>query len=62
MLDAAVSALSQMFTPPFRAVLWKSVALAVAILIALSYPLVLLPLRFYLPAERRRLRGLFGSA
>ena len=38
------------------------VPLAVAILIALSYPLVLLPLRFYLPAERRRLRGLFGSA
>jgi O-antigen/teichoic acid export membrane protein len=37
------------------------VPLAVAILIALSYPLVLLPLRFYLPAERRRLRSLFGS-
>ena len=34
----------------------------IAILIALSYPLVLLPLRFYLPAERRRLRGLFGPA
>jgi O-antigen/teichoic acid export membrane protein len=38
------------------------VPLAVAILIALSYPLVLLPLRFYLPAERRRLRGLFGAS
>jgi hypothetical protein len=35
---------------------------AVAVLIALGYPLALLPLGFYLPAERRRLRGLFGSA
>src|SRR6266542_4532676 len=34
--------------------------LAVAILIALAYPLALLPLGFYLPAERRRLRSLFG--
>jgi O-antigen/teichoic acid export membrane protein len=38
------------------------VPLAVAILIALSYPLALLPLGFYLPAERRRLRSLFGAA
>jgi O-antigen/teichoic acid export membrane protein len=37
------------------------VPLAVAILIALCYPLALLPLGFYLPAERRRLRGLFGT-
>jgi O-antigen/teichoic acid export membrane protein len=36
------------------------VPLAVAILIALAYPLALLPLGFYLPAERRRLRSLFG--
>ena len=34
------------------------IPLGVAILIALCYPLVLLPLGFYLPAERRRLRGL----
>jgi O-antigen/teichoic acid export membrane protein len=38
------------------------VPLAVAILIALAYPLVLLPLGFYLPAERRRLRALFGAS
>jgi O-antigen/teichoic acid export membrane protein len=38
------------------------VPLAVAILIALCYPLVLLPLGFYLPAERRRLRSLFGAS
>jgi O-antigen/teichoic acid export membrane protein len=38
------------------------VPLAVAIVIALSYPLALLPLGFYLPAERRRLRGLFGTS
>ncbi len=36
------------------------VPLGVAILIVLSYPLALLPLGFYLPAERRRFRGLFG--
>jgi O-antigen/teichoic acid export membrane protein len=34
------------------------IPLGVAILIAFCYPLVLLPLGFYLPAERRRLRGL----
>jgi hypothetical protein len=38
------------------------VPLAVAILIALAYPLVLLPLGFYLPAERRRFRAIFGGA
>jgi O-antigen/teichoic acid export membrane protein len=38
------------------------VPLAVAILIALGYPLALLPLRFYLPAERRRLRGLLRAS
>jgi O-antigen/teichoic acid export membrane protein len=38
------------------------VPLAVAILIALCYPLALLPLRFYLPAERRRLRGLLRAS
>jgi CysZ protein len=35
MLDAAIKALWQMFTPPFRTVLLKSVALAVAILVVL---------------------------
>ena len=38
------------------------VPLAVAILIALAYPLVLLPLGFYLPAERRRLRRMVGAS
>jgi O-antigen/teichoic acid export membrane protein len=38
------------------------VPLAVAILLALCYPFVLLPLGFYLPAERRRLRSLFGTS
>ncbi len=37
------------------------VPLAVALVIALAYPLLLLPLGFYLPAERRRLRALFGA-
>jgi hypothetical protein len=31
--------------------------LPVAVLLALVYPLILLPLGFYLPAERRRLRA-----
>jgi O-antigen/teichoic acid export membrane protein len=38
------------------------IPLAVAILIALAYPVVLLPLGFYLPAERRRLRRLVGAS
>jgi O-antigen/teichoic acid export membrane protein len=38
------------------------VPLAVAILIALAYPVVLLPLGFYLPAERRRLRRIVGAS
>jgi O-antigen/teichoic acid export membrane protein len=38
------------------------VPLAIAIVIALCYPLALLPLRFYLPAERRRLRGLLRAS
>src|SRR5215203_6319443 len=33
MLDAAFKALSQMFTPPFRRVLWKSIGLAILVLI-----------------------------
>jgi hypothetical protein len=32
--------------------------LPVALALSLAYPLVLLPLGFYLPAERRRLRRL----
>ena len=35
--------------------------LAVAVALVLAYPLVLLPLGFYLPAERARLRRLVTS-
>jgi drug/metabolite transporter (DMT)-like permease len=35
-------------------------SLPVAVVLALSYPLILLPLGFYLPAERRRLRRLIS--
>jgi O-antigen/teichoic acid export membrane protein len=38
------------------------VPLAVAIALALAYPLLLLPLGFYLPAERARLRRLVPTA
>jgi len=34
MLDDAVTALTQMFSPPLRAVLWKSIALALALIAA----------------------------
>jgi drug/metabolite transporter (DMT)-like permease len=45
-------------------VLGKSldVPLAGALLLSAVYPLVLLPLGFYLPVERRRLRGLVRPA
>jgi CysZ protein len=36
MLEAAAKALAQMFSPPFRVVLWKSVALAVLLLIVIG--------------------------
>jgi uncharacterized protein involved in cysteine biosynthesis len=39
MLDAAVKALSQMFSPPLRAVLLKSIALAVAVIIVFGFGL-----------------------
>jgi O-antigen/teichoic acid export membrane protein len=37
-------------------------SLAASALLVLAYPLTLLPLGFYLPAERRRFRGLFGTS
>jgi CysZ protein len=39
MFDAAVKALSQMFSPPFRAVLWKSIGAAIVILIVMGIAL-----------------------
>ena len=39
MLDAAAKALAQMFTPPFRTVLLKSVGLALALLAVLAIAL-----------------------
>jgi CysZ protein len=36
MLDAAVKALSQMFSPPFRSVLWRSIGLAVFLIVVLA--------------------------
>jgi CysZ protein len=39
MLDAAVRALSQMFSPPFRAILLKSVGLAVVLIFAIGFSL-----------------------
>src|SRR5262245_2601473 len=36
MFDAAAKALAQMFSPPFRMVLWKSVGLALLLLILIG--------------------------
>jgi uncharacterized protein involved in cysteine biosynthesis len=36
MIDAAGKALAQMFTPPFRAVLFKSIGLAIAVLVVVA--------------------------
>ena len=36
MLDDAVKALTQMFSPPLRAVLWKSIGLALALIVILA--------------------------
>jgi uncharacterized protein involved in cysteine biosynthesis len=36
MLDAAVKALTQIFSPPLRAVLWKSIGLALALIIVVG--------------------------
>jgi CysZ protein len=39
MLDDAVKALAQMFSPPLRAVLWKSIGLALALIVAVGIAL-----------------------
>ncbi len=39
MFDDAISAIEQMFSPPLRAVLWKSIGLAVALVIAVALAL-----------------------
>ena len=36
MLDAAVKALAQMLSPPFRSVLWKSVGLALVLIVLIG--------------------------
>ena len=39
MLDDAIKAFTQIFSPPLRAVLWKSVGLALALIIAVGIAL-----------------------
>jgi CysZ protein len=36
MLDAAVKALSQMISPPMRSILWRSIGLALVLIIVLA--------------------------
>ena len=61
MLDAAVQALSQMFSPPFRTVLLKSIGLAIALIIIIGIGLDrllvwLLAAAWGRPRTRRALR------
>jgi len=39
MIDAAIKAIIQIFSPPLRAVLWKSVGLALALIVAVGFAL-----------------------
>jgi uncharacterized protein involved in cysteine biosynthesis len=39
MIDAAVKAIIQIFSPPLRAVLWKSIGLALALILAVGFAL-----------------------
>src|SRR5262249_7704044 len=39
MLDAAIKALSQMLSPPFRSVLWKSVGVALVLIVFIGFAL-----------------------
>src|SRR6185295_534449 len=39
MFDAAIKALTQMFSPPFRRVLWKSIALALVLIVVIGIAL-----------------------
>jgi CysZ protein len=59
MLDAAVKALAQMFSPPFRRVLLKSIGLAILVLILLAIGLQRL-LAWLAAAGAQQLEGVIG--
>jgi uncharacterized protein involved in cysteine biosynthesis len=61
MLDAAIKALAQMFTPPFRAVLLKSVALALALIVLIGIGLQRL-LSFFASAGADWAEGMLGMS
>jgi CysZ protein len=46
MIDAAIKAISQLFSPPLRAVLWKSIGLALALIIVIGIVLERLIMHF----------------
>jgi CysZ protein len=46
MIDAAIKAISQLFSPPLRAVLWKSIGLALALIIVIGIVLERLIVHF----------------
>jgi CysZ protein len=46
MIDAAIKAISQLFSPPLRAVLWKSIGLALALIVVIGIVLERLIVHF----------------
>jgi CysZ protein len=59
MLDAAVSALSQILSPPMRSILWRSIGLALVLVVVLAVGLQRL-LSFLATAGEGRLEAILG--
>ena len=66
MLDAAVKALSQILSPPMRSILWRSIGLALVLIVVLAIGLQRLLSWFAVSgegwAEGRSLARMAGSA
>ena len=59
MLDAAIKALSQMISPPMRSILWRSIGLALVLIIVLAIGLQRL-LSWFATSGEVWLEGLLG--
>jgi CysZ protein len=61
MIDAAIKAISQLFSPPLRAVLWKSIGLALALIVVIGIVLERLIVHF-VGAGRASLESTLGTS
>jgi CysZ protein len=61
MIEAAIKAISQLFSPPLRAVLWKSIGLALALIIVIGIVLERLIVHF-VGAGSASLESTFGTS